>query len=56
MANVNIYKRQFLFFIFAKVRPVLTKVIDTPTHTQRYAETDMPIAIGEILYIYLKCI
>ena len=57
MANVKIYKCNF--FIFAKVRPVRTKVTDkhTHTHTQTnthihiHMETDKPITIGEILRI-----
>ena len=55
MANVKIYKH-FLFFIFAKVRPVRTKVIhtDRQTHTHTHTETDKPIAIGEILQFCLN--
>ena len=37
--------------IFAKVRPMRTKV--THTHTQTYTETDKPIGIDEILQICL---
>ena len=41
MANVRIYKRFFFtFLIFAKIRPVRTKVIDKQTQTDRHRQTN----------------
>ena len=54
MANVKIYKHFFTCLIFAKVRPLLTKVTDTQTDRQTDKETDKSIVIGEILQIRLK--
>ena len=50
----------YIFFTFAKVRRVRTKVTDTDTntqtdmHTHTHRETDKPIAIDEILHICLR--
>ena len=50
----NLQTAIFTFWIFANVRPVRTKVTDTHTQTHTHRETDKPIAIGEILQIFLK--
>ena len=44
----------FYILIFVKIRPVRTKVTHRQTHT--HTEMDRPVAIGEILQIFLKCI
>ena len=61
--NIEIYKRYILqLFVFAKVRPVRTKVSDRQTDGQTDRQTDRKtvtvmdktMAIGEILLICLK--
>ena len=53
----NVQTSFITFLIFAKVRPVRTKLTgtlaDTHTHTHTHTDTDKPIAIVEILKICL---
>ena len=51
----NLQTSFFTFFIFTKVRPMLTKVTDTRTDTQTHnTETDKLRVVGEIYQICLK--
>ena len=50
----NLQTSFFIFFIFAKIRPVRTKNIDRRTDRQTHTETDKSIAIGDILQICLQ--
>ena len=44
----NLQTSFFIFFIFAKIRHVRSKVTDTHRHIHTQRETDKPIAIGKI--------